>query len=79
MRGGEQKGVKWRGKRRGRRVEDRGWEENGGEKSGGEESEENTGEGLIKKSRRGEVRARVGREGLGRERECRIAVRDVSS
>ena len=44
-------------------MEDRGWEENGGEKSGGEESEENTGEEIVKKSRRGEVRARVGREG----------------
>ena len=57
--------------RRGRRVEDRGWEENGGEKSGGEESEENTGEEIVKKSRRGEVRAQVGRGGLGREGECR--------
>ena len=47
-------------------MEDRGWEENGGE-----ESEENTGEEIVKKSRRGEVRARVGREGLGREGECR--------
>ena len=49
-------------------MEDRGWEENGGEKSGGEESEENTGEEIVKKSRRGEVRARVGRGGVGEGR-----------
>ena len=52
-------------------MEDRGWEENRGEKCGVEESEENTGEEIVKKSRRGEVRARVGRGGVGREGECR--------
>ena len=37
----------------------------------GRRVEENTGEESVKKSWRGEVRARVGRGGVGREGECR--------